>query len=345
MRVSQVTDEQFVQFAGDLTHPLPIEQAPLWDAFDATVAGRTPWRRLAVWEGNDASATSPLALVAFTHFEGRGFTYLWAKHAPLWLEEQTPEREKQLRAAIGVYVRAEAPDVTFVRLHARHRAADLKPLLQTITYDRTVQIDLTVPDDERMAALSKSTRKKLRRALADDAVVFSEETEKAAADFSEYYAILEETAQRDGFGVYGPEVYQAMLRTLAPAARVFVARRTDTGRDGNLAPGRAVSWILFTVYDGGGMNYYSGQTAEGRATNIGVSLRWHLFSTLAAEGVRLYDLMGVDSERAPSLAGVGEFKRQFGPEVEVDGAWDVPLKPLRYWLLKGALRAKRLLRR
>lgn len=353
MRVSPVADAEFEDLARLSGHPVPIEQSPLWDRFDATISGREPWRRLALWPDDDgdrddpgapASSGQPLAVIALTAYQGRGFRYLWARHGPIWVVEPTPTRERELRRALRDYVAHEAPDVDFLRLHARHQSRDLKPLLQTITYDRTVRIDLTLPEDQRMAALSKSTRKKLRRTLEDDAVVIADETEQAAADFSEYYAILEETADRDGFGVHGPEVYQSMVRTLAPAARVFVARRQDQGPEPELAPGRAVSWILCTAYDGGGTNYYSGQTAEGRATNIGVRLRWHLFNALAAEGVHTYDLMGVDSPRAPSLAGVGAFKRQFGPDVEVDGAWDVPLKTLRYRLLTFALRAKRLLR-
>jgi len=352
MHVEPVADADFEDFVRVHGHPVPIEQSPRWDAFDATLTGRSPWRRLAVWATADADQPAPLsaqtdmpvAVIALTHYAGRGFHYLWARHGPVWLTEPSPRHERQLRDALRAYVSAEDPQIDFLRLHAHHEADDLKPLLQTITYDRTVQIDLTVPVDERMAALSKSTRKKLRRTLEDEAVVIADETALAAEDFSEYYNILEETAERDGFGVYGPEVYQSMVRTLEPAARVFVARRTDQGPEPELTPGRAVSWILCTAHDGIGTNYYSGQTAEGRATNVGVRLRWELCAILAAEGVRTYDLMGVDSPRAPTLAGVGAFKRQFGPEIDVAGAWDVPLKPLRYRVLTLLLRAKRLMR-
>jgi hypothetical protein len=342
MRVEPVSDEEFLRYARLSAHPVPIEQSPLWDAFDATLESRTPWQRLALW-GDDASR--PEAVIALTQYAGRGFEYLWARHGPIWIGDQTASAERAARKALADYVSSRAPHIVFVRLHARHPATELLPLLQTITYDRTVQIDLTIPESERMAGLSKSTRKKLRRALTDDAVVITEETSQAAQDFSEYYAILEETAERDGFGVYGPDVYQQMVNALAPAAHVFVARRTDDGPTPGLTPGRAVSWILCTTYDGGGMNYYSGQTAEGRSTNVGVALRWHVFNALAESGVRTYDLMGVDSPRAPSLTGVGEFKRQFGPEVAVDGAWDLPLQPWRYRALRIALRLKRLARR
>lgn len=349
MRIATVDDTTFVGYAKAADVLLPIEQSPAWDAFDRVVPGRAPWRRLAVYAQEQDE--QPTALLALTKYQGRGFTYLWGRHAPVWLtkapdgqEVPTPEQEAALRTALVTYLRKEAPQETFVRLHAWHAAPELEPLLQTITYDRTVMVDLTKSEDERMAELSRSTRKKLRKCLADDAVVITDETEAARADFAEFYAILEETADRDAFGVYPMSVYQEMVRALAGHARVFVARRTDTGADGSLQPGRAVSWLMSIVSDTHGLNFYSGQTAEGRATNIGVHLRWQVFNELAASGIETYDLMGVDSDLAPSLKGVGEFKRQFGPEVAVDPAWDLPLKPLRYRALRLALGIKRRLR-
>ena len=63
---------------------------------------------------------------------------------------------------------------------------------------------------------------------------------------------------------------------------------------------------------------------------------------LRAEGVRAYDLMGIDSARVPELAGVREFKSKFdarGP-VEVPGAWDLPVRPHAYAVLERVLGLK-----
>src|SRR5450830_1770614 len=103
MSVYQVTDDQFMTWARQSGHAVPIEQAPEWDAFDARVAGRAPWRRLAVSSGGDA----PSAVIAFTTFTGRRFRYLWAKHGPIWLAPQTPESEPALRSRLGGYAVAK----------------------------------------------------------------------------------------------------------------------------------------------------------------------------------------------------------------------------------------------
>lgn len=341
MRVQPVADDRFLDLASAADAVVPIEQAPPWDAYDQAVDGRRAWRRLEVLDGDRV-----IALIALTEYAGRGFQYLWAKHGPVWLMEPTPEGEHSLRDALRRYVAREAPHIVFVRLHARHPASDLEELLQTVTYDRTVIIDLTPTEDDIFAAFGKRRRTGIRKALRDEHWELTDESDLSRDQFGELYAIYEETAQRDDFGLYEADTYYAMVEALRPYARVFVARRTDAGTpDAPATPGRAVAWVIVTVFDGAAMSYYAGADAEARRTNAVMLLRWHVMRTLKAEGVRSYDFMGVDSARAPQLASVGDFKRQFGPESAVDGAWDLPVKPWRYRALRLALRLKRALRR
>src|SRR5690554_2872228 len=191
MRVEQVQGETFVQLARASSLSLPIEQSPVWDAYDAAVPARSFWRRLAIYQGDN-----PVALIALTEYVGRGFRYLWAKHGPVWIGEQTPAAELALRTAVRAYVRKAAPHITFVRLHARHRASGLHELLQTVTYDRTVIIDLRPELDEIFASFSKRRRTRLRKALRDDNWDLTDESGLSREAFGELYAIYEETAER-----------------------------------------------------------------------------------------------------------------------------------------------------
>lgn len=345
LRIEHWDDARFMDAARAWGHPVPIEQAPAWDAFDQAVEGRSPWRRLAVLDGTSDSADAVVALIALSEFEGRGFTYLWAKHGPMWPSRPDADAEAAVRAAVVDYVRREAPSVAFVRMHAWHRAADLRELLQTVTYDTTVVIDLTRSEDDILASFTKRGRYKTRKVLKDEHMTVTDESGMSHQEFAELYEIYRETAERDGFGIFPMDVYTTMIDSLGTHARVFVARRHDTGPEGDLTPGRAVSWVIALVHDGGGVDFYAGGNREARDTNAAIALKWHIFTTLKAEGVTRYDLMGVGSDRAPQLAGVGEFKHQFGDDVEIDGAWDVPVKAFRYRMLVLALRLKRLLRR
>jgi len=316
---------------------VPIEQAGVWDAFDAAIDARTPWGRLAAIDAGG----KVVAVIALTDYAGRGFHYLWAKHGPIWLTEPTADAELALREALRSYVTSRAPHIVFVRLHAHHEAPDLKPLLQTITYDETVEVDLTPSEDDIMLAMGKTGRKKLRRTLRDEDFVLTEERGISREGFDELYAIYRETADRDGFGIYPAEVYYSMLQTLGDSARLFVARRKDeTG-----TPGRAVSWVLSTFYDGVGQDYYGGSNLEGFETNAALRLKWHILMSIKADGGVRYDMMGVGSAKAPELMGVRQFKLQFAEETTpVDPSYDVPVRPLTYRALTSALAAKRAVR-
>ncbi|WP_061963275.1 lipid II:glycine glycyltransferase FemX [Demequina aurantiaca] len=340
VRIEALDDAAYLAFADTAAHAIAIEQTPPWDAYDAVVDGRMPWRRVGAFAGD---ATEPFALIALTEYAGRGFDYLWAKHGPTWIGEQTESSERALRDALTTYVKAEAPHIVFLRMHARHSAPDLHELLQTITYDRTVVIDLTLDDDAYLASLSKKSRARMRRALRIEGTTASWEKDLTREAFDELYAIYEETAGRDEFAIYPPEVYWGMLEALGENARMYVARRTDVGPNGEPA-GRAVAWVLSTVYGTGAVYYYAAGNAEARDIDAAAVLVWTMRASLQEAGATALDLMGVESERAPSLASVGDFKRKWGPESAIDGAWDVLVKPTKYRLLKAALKAKRTIR-
>lgn len=307
---------------------LPIEQSPYWDAFDEALDGREPWRTFAVRAGEEAWCVVRLSL-----YSGRGFSYLWAKHGPVWLTEPTPEREAEVRRLLVSAIRQARPRTAFVRLHARHRAEDTRELLQTMTYDQTVIVDLRGSEDEIFADMRQRGRRCIRKGLKDQTLAVTEETGLTRQDFAALYEVLVETGARDGFGIADEHVYWTMLQTLgAQRARLFVTRRE----------GRPLAWAIVTVHDQQGMYYYGASNAEGRKAWAADLLHWRIMQTLKAEGVQCYDFMGTASDRAPELAGVTEFKTKFTSEqTPVDGAWDVPVQPLVYQGLHRALAAKR----
>jgi hypothetical protein len=342
LRLEYIDGDAFEALVHAAGLTVPVEQAPVWEAFDSSVPDRSHWGRLAAY----ADDGRPVALIALTEYSGRRFSYLWAKHGPVWLEAPTADAERAFRRGLTDFVATHAPRIAFVRMHAHHEAADLRPLLQTVTYDETVEVDLTPSVDEIMLAMGKTGRKKLRHTLRDEGFALSEERHISREGFEELYGILRGTADRDSFGIFPAEVYFSMLKTLGDAARLFVARRVDdAGTEGLGGPGRAVSWVLSTFYDGVGQDYYGGSNFEGLETNAALRLKWHILMSLKAEGGTRYDMMGVGSARAPQLMGVRQFKLQFADETTpVDPAWDVPVKRLTYVLLVGMLRAKRLVR-
>ena len=325
-RLTRVDDATFAALTADLT--VPVEQSTHWDRFDHALGDRQPWGRLAYRVDGRLRA-----VVSLSRYRGRGFRYLWAKHGPVWVSPPTADEEQDLRQQLVAGLRRSDPDVVFVRLHAHHRAEDLRELLQSVPYDRTVLVDLTQDEDQLLAGMKKRGRRDVRKALRDESLSVAEETGLDRAAFGELYAVLVETGERDRFGIAPEELYWAMLDALGPDhARLFVTRRE----------GRPLAWGLVVINDGRAAYYYGASSAEGRRALAADLLVWEMVRCLAAEGAHTFDFMGVDSERAPALAGVRDFKTKFNPEItEVDGAWDVTVRPVLYQALVRALAAKR----
>ena len=314
--------------------PAPIEQLEPWTAYEAS-QGHPLFGRY-VYEDDGR----PVAVLALYRYEIGGQRFLWAKHGPIWLKEQSPEREAHLRELLVREVRLKDSRVVFVRMHARYRAADTRELLSTITYDRTFVIDLRPrTPDAIAAAMPKDGRRGVKRAarVATEAgCVMAEETGLDRRAFDEVYQVMVTTAERDGFRPHPAEVYWDMLRTLGPEhARLFVLRRD----------GAPHCWDLVTVSGKAAVAYYGASSDESRGFRGAEALDWFVARTLAAEGKDSFDLMGADSARVPELYGVGRYKKRFAHHAtEVDGAWDIPIRRSLYAVLVRGRRARHLVR-
>ena len=315
----------------------PVEQTEAWERFEEAM-GRPLWGRY-LYEDEG----KPVAAIALYRYEMGGQTFLWAKHGPVWLKEQSPEREAHLRRLLRSVVKERDRSVRFIRMHARYRAADLRELLSTITYDRTYVIDLVPKTPEKIAAvMPKDGRRAVKRAerVAREAgCTISDETGLSREEFDQVYEVLRETAERDGFKPHDAEVYWTMLTSLGEKnARLFVLRKDGVPH----------AWDLILTSGKDSVAYYGASSNESRTFRGAEALDWWAACTLAQEGYRGLDLMGAGSTRVPSLYTVGQYKKRYAQHVtEVDGAWDVPVSRVIYSgmsaakRLRDALRARR----
>ncbi|MDT3766506.1 peptidoglycan bridge formation glycyltransferase FemA/FemB family protein [Gleimia hominis] len=331
-KFEEVTGNQFLQIAQDLDVTLPIEQTPHWDRYDQAMDDREPWRKL-VWYVDG----QPRAMISLSLYQDTGFRYLWAKKGPIWVgDKPTAAEEHAFRQQLVAGVKRIDPLIVFVRLHTWHEADDLEDLLQTMGYDRTVVIKLAgLSDDQILKSFDAKGRRAVRQRLRNPALSATDDTDKAMDVFDQRYEILEETADRDGFTINPRTTYQTMLSMLGPKYCKLYTARLD---------GEPVSWAIATIHGKDSAYYYGASNAKGRKAGASDLLYYFMACSLAKEGAHYLDLMGIDSPRAPELAGVGRFKRKYSKEVtEVPGPWDVPVHPLYYRALQGAkqLRHKR----
>ena len=241
----------------------PVEQTEAWERFEEAM-GRPLWGRY-LYEDEG----KPVAAIALYRYEMGGQTFLWAKHGPVWLKEQSPEREAHLRRLLRSVVKERDRSVRFIRMHARYRDTDLRELLSTITYDRTYVIDLVPKTPEKMAAvMPKDGRRAVKRAerVAREAgCTISDETGLSREEFDQVYEVLRETAERDGFKPHDAEVYWTMLTSLGEKnARLFVLRKDGVPH----------AWDLILTSGKDSVAYYGASSNESRTFRGAEALDW-----------------------------------------------------------------------
>lgn len=325
MQLRELTFQRFEERAAELGVRLPIEQTEAWARLEETIDGRSHW---GCFEVTDEGST--VALVSLTDLLTHGYHYLRANHAPVWVDEagRTPERERELLGALSSYVRRRDGRQLFVRLAVAAELPETSPTLSGVPYDRTVVIDLSGGGDEILARMKPRGRRDVRKALREAPVTCADETELASVSFEEYYEVMRETAERDGFAPAPLSDYQDMVRILGPAhCRVF-AGRDETGA--------VVTWSMVTVAGTRATRYYAGSRSGRALKNATDKLLYFECCELSRQGCADYDLMGIGSEFSPSIMGLNEFKTKFCKGVvEVAPDRDLPLRPRLYGALQG----------
>ena len=291
---------------------VPIEQTWVWAEFEETF----PDRNLMGFFGVTVDGET-VAILGLTRYDYHGFEFVWAKHGPVWLVENTQELEDAALTALVSWLKKKRARTAFVRLHLEFPHADARPPLQITTYDRTVYVALAPDEATLMSGYKPRMRTNIRGAAKKSPLEFADETERAAADMSEYYAVMQETADRQGFTPWSKDVYQSLLETLGEEhARLYTAR----------SDGELVAFTIITLAGVEAIYYYAAATDLGRKTGASAQLLHYACKTLGEEGLTRMDLMGVGSPLAPSLDVLTTFKSGFAKEIaEVAPAYDVPV--------------------
>ena len=325
IEAKEITHNELEARAEQLGINLPIEQTATWAAYQATIEGRMPWGCVALEEDGRT-----LALISLIDYETHGYHYLRANHAPVWAEQPSEATEAAAIDALAAHVRGRDRKQKFMRISILHELESTTPVLSGIPYDNTVVIDVTGGDEEILARMKPRGRRDVRKALRESPVTCADETDRAASDFSEYYAVMVETAQRDGFNPAPQSDYEDMIRLLGPDhCRVFA------GRD---EKGRVVTWSIVTINGTRAVRYYGASLNETMRQHVTDKLVYFECCDLGAnKGCLDYDMMAIGSDFSPKLLGLNEFKTKFTKQVTaVAPDRDVPLHKTFYKALTAA---------
>ena len=328
---------------------------PGWDAF---VAAREEGDILQLWAWGDVSATTgeqPVriaarapdgairglaqALVRRTMF-GRSIVYV--PHGPIW-DRDAPEAALVLAVLLGglrdlarrergivVKVDPRANGADARSLARMLHAAGLKPARFDLQARLTQTAQISADPRERQAAWTSNARNLARRAAKEGTTVEVTRGRDHAAivAFADLHA---RTASRGGFRAHSAAFLERLAGGLTAPAGWYLVSASSEGR---LIAGMVVARLADRAY------YLYGATDRDAPPNANgaYATMAATFDALADDGVRTFDLWGVDDpddpHQDPSWAGFGAFKRRFGGEdLRHPGTFDLVVdRP--WWLIR-----------
>lgn len=303
---------------------VPIEQTGVWMDLEETIPDRSFWGHVAFLEDG-----APLGWASFADYLTHGYHYLRSHHGPIWVRAISEDEEREALKALVAFIHKRDRKQAFVRLAVEHDLDICRPTLSIIPYDETVIMDVTGTPEDILSRMKTRGRRDVRKALRESPATYADETEQARASFAEYYDVMVETAERDGFSPSPQSDYENMLRILGPEhSRVFAGR----------VDGKVVTWTIATVSGAHAVRYYGASRSDVPNRNfVTDGLIYFEACTFGAEGIVDYDMMGIGSDTYPGLSTLNTFKCKFAKDtVHVAPDRDLPVKAAFYASLKVA---------
>jgi lipid II:glycine glycyltransferase (peptidoglycan interpeptide bridge formation enzyme) len=204
---------------------------------------------------------------------------------------------------------------------------------------RTILVDLRGDEEQILARMKQKTRYNIRLARKKGVVV------RPSGDLELFFRLMEQTAERDRFGVHSQDYYRTAYELFHPRGECDLLLAEFEGEAlGALmvfARGRR-AWYL-----------YGASVDLHRDRMPAYLLQWEAMRWARAQGCQVYDLWGVPdadektleahfTERSDGLWGVYRFKRGFGGQLcRAPGPWDRVYQPVLYrfylwWMKRGS---------
>ncbi|KAB2866025.1 MAG: peptidoglycan bridge formation glycyltransferase FemA/FemB family protein [Anaerolineae bacterium] len=198
-----------------------------------------------------------------------------------------------------------------------------------VQFRNTSLLDLTRTEDELLAGMNQSTRRKIRLAEKGGVTV---RTTNDEADLRTLYEIYAITGQRQGFTTRPYTYYLDLWKIMLASgfAQVFVAE----------AERKALAGVIVFRFSQTAWYFYGMSSNESRDLQPTYALQWTAIRWARTQGCTVYDWWGAPNEFTEDdpMWGVYRFKEGFGGRITRHiGAWDTIPYPLLYWAYEQAV--------
>jgi len=272
----------------------------------------------------------PLGLGKMAYVPMGGYATDRSHYPRLWDAVERETGAAFIKLEPGAFPPGMAPDLARMGFHEGP---------QTIQPPRTIVIDIANDDETIMRRMNQGTRRKIRKSLKSG-IDFKE---GSRADLSAFSHLMQQTGERNAFGVHSEAYFAKVFELLLPIYGTLLLAR----HEGDLLAAIMVFALGETAW------YLYGASSRGKSKLYATyGIQWAAIQWARERGCRYYDLWGVPDhneatleaqfkERSDGLWGVYGFKRGWGGEVRRSlGAWDKARNPIVYAAYRAAIRLK-----
>lgn len=309
-------------------------RSPAWDAFVDRVPGghhaqTSLWAQVKAslgWDATRLIARRDGEIVGgvqlLTRGIGRAGAVAFAPRGPVLVNDD-PELVATLERAVMRHGRRRG--IRYVKLQPPEGHHDVVAALLLRGWGAsaiaaaprvTVRVRIDRPEEAILAGMRKSTRRRIRQADAAGLRVRA----GTEADLSTYFALVQATANRQGFTAYPPRYYEAMWRVFGEQGRaqLLVAEAAD---------GRALAATLSVAWGDSVVSKMGGWCGDRRAVHATGSIDLESMRWGQELGMRWFDFDGILPSVAEAVlageplpeearSGVAAYKLGFGGEIK-----------------------------
>lgn len=167
---------------------------------------------------------------------------------------------------------------------------------------RTIMVDISKSEDDILAAMKSKTRYNIRLSARKGVTV----RQGTAEDLPKFNQLIQQTSQRDGFGVHDPRYYRDAFQLFAPDHAALLIAEYDEN---------PLAAAFITAYGKTATYLYGASSNLERNRMPAYAVQWAAIQWAKSKGCIQYDLWGIPDESEETLeANFTERK---------DGLWPV----------------------
>lgn len=167
--------------------------------------------------------------------------------------------------------------------------------------EATLVVDLAQTDEKILEQMKQKGRYNIRLAEKNGVTV------QPSQDVAAFHELLQDTSERDAFGVHNTTHYQKFLDNLAGS---FLLLAHDSGNEK-----KPIAGLMGVIWGDTGIYYYGASRYASRSLMAPYALQWAAIKLCKTAGCTHYDLLGIAPPNNPehhAWKGITGFKEKFG---------------------------------